>query len=183
MLRVKIHFTMKQYAHIFRIRKWDGSLVLKIRVVPSILLYLELCLAPVWRYPKRDICWCSYRTTYGLLPFGIWLSIDQTLSPKNRCHIPRSLSLITSSAFVLPLHSLLLSSVFLTISKVINPGTISVLNCFLLPSRTLWSRVSLHSQRYFFKPLLHLEALWLKLSFLLLERSRGKLFGKKRDLV
>lgn len=146
MLREKIHFTLKQYAHVFRIRKRDGSLVLKIRVVPSILLYLELCLAPVWRCPKRDICSCGYRTTYGLLSFGIRLSTNQTLFLKTRCHIPRSLSLLTSSAFVLPLHSLLLSSVFLTISKVINPGTISVLSCFLLPSRTLWSRFSLHSQ-------------------------------------
>lgn len=55
----------------------------------------------------RDICWCSYRTTYELIPLGIWVSVNQTLSPKTACHSPRILSLVTSSAIVLPAASLI----------------------------------------------------------------------------
>lgn len=105
----------------------------KREVVACILLYLELCFPPMWRCPRRDICWCSYRSIDELTPFETSVSVKQTPFSITRCHIPRILALFTSSAFWVFLNSLLHSvSVFITVSKVINIHTIS--KSQLLPS-------------------------------------------------
>lgn len=112
---------------------WISCFEKKKEKLLQIFFFIWSCFPPMWRCPRRDICWCSYRSIDELTPFETSVSAKQTPFSITRCHIPRILSLFTSSAFGVFLNSLLHSvSVFITVSKVINIHTIS--KSQLLPS-------------------------------------------------